>query len=106
MRAAYLPPAALRDHVQAGYEDDVEGLRAAFQAQLRERYPELSGRDVTQFGEAWLGIVDSLHVELIYAEGRQFATRLKAMQRLLADSLAATLSQSASNLSSRRRLPP
>lgn len=86
LRTAYLPPPALRTRIADGYETYLDALRAGFHARLLHTAPHISTDDRALFGQAYLGIVDSLHVELLYA-GQHYGARLQAMQRLLHDAL-------------------
>lgn len=91
MRAAYLPPVSLIDRVQAIYEPYLHQLQEAFSTSLSEEWPKTREHtpDWRQLmTEAYLGIVDSLHVELLYTGGRRFPARLEAMSRILATALA------------------
>ena len=47
--------------------------------------------DLQLFADAYQGIVDSLHVELIYATPQAYDRRLKALWRLFCDSLSLSL---------------
>lgn len=86
LRTAYLPPPVLRAQISEGYETYLDALQAGFQAQLAQAAPQIGAADRALFGQAYLGIVDSLHVELLYA-GKNYVARLQAMQRLLQDAL-------------------
>ncbi|MCL7713838.1 TetR/AcrR family transcriptional regulator [Stenotrophomonas mori] len=94
LRTAYVPPQALVAQIDLGYERYLAALLESF-VQRIEQAPETAGRlaagDRRLYGQAYLAIVDSLHVKLVYTNGRQVSGRLKAMQRLLADSLQRTL---------------
>lgn len=91
LRTAYLPPPALREAISTGYQVYLDKLLVLFTTRLQKETngQALLSRDVTLFGHAYLGIVDSLHVEVIYAGGKQSLTdRLRAFERLMTDSLA------------------
>lgn len=87
LRTAYLPPAPLRAVIATGYEDHVQALRDLFCAALATGR-SLAGTDIRMFADAYLGIVDSLHVELVYSNEAAFERRLTALWRIMADSLA------------------
>ncbi|MCZ2075493.1 MAG: TetR/AcrR family transcriptional regulator [Bryobacterales bacterium] len=97
LRTAYLPPATLWERISVGYESYQRRLLAEFIEKLKagERMRSLADKDIKLLGQAYLGIVDSLHVELIYAGGKNFAIRLKALQHLLEAALQQASRQSA-----------
>lgn len=87
LRTAYLPPPALREHIGSSYEAVLAQLHARYLASLAQRAPALTSTQRALYGDAYLGIVDSLHVELIYANGAALQRRHAALWRILADSL-------------------
>ncbi|MCG6538874.1 TetR/AcrR family transcriptional regulator [Pseudomonas sp. KSR10] len=88
LRNAYLPPKSLSTRVSSSYEDYLQRLLEAFISRLRQRSATaLTEQDFSQFGDAYLGIIDSLHVELIYVGAQRFEHRLRALQRLLSAGL-------------------
>jgi hypothetical protein len=50
--------------------------------------PKKFAKDIDIFAQAYLGIADSLHVELVYTGGKLFDKRFAAMWRMLSDSIA------------------
>lgn len=78
LRTAYFPPAGLQPSISLGFEAYLEELQRFF----LEKLPEVQ-RSQMWLGEAYLAMVDSLHVELVYAGGKSFAKRLDALQKLL-----------------------
>lgn len=91
--AAYIQPASLKDALDEGYEDYLQLLRDRFSAALVTAHPALVPHPslITQFSTAYLGIVDSLHVKLVYTNGQEFQGRLAALEMLLITSLQHTL---------------
>lgn len=89
LRAAYLPPPALKEAVSAAMEALIAVLRAGFLRQLREYASGTLEEAVAEsYGEAYLGIVDALCVELIYVGTAAAERRRAALWGLLAESLA------------------
>lgn len=89
LRTAYLPPVHLDPAISEGYEKYLGQLRDAFAGRL-QAMPCQSGlapQLLELYGQAYLGIVDSLHVELVYTGGRRFGVRWQAMRHLLATAL-------------------
>lgn len=90
LRTAFLPPAELRSVVSAGYEAYLARIREAFTELLRARHDWAKRDDerVESYAEAYLGIIDSLHVELFYASPDTCERRTEALFRLLGDSMS------------------
>ncbi|PMQ16796.1 TetR/AcrR family transcriptional regulator [Janthinobacterium sp. AD80] len=88
LRTAYLPPASLRVEVGTGYEMLLAQLQRHYVASLRRLVPSLPPQRIELYAQAYLGIVDSLHVELIYAGGATLQQRHAALWQILSDSLA------------------
>lgn len=88
LRTAYLPPAALRPQIAAGFEALLANLQQHYAAGLARCAPALTAARVELYAQAYLGIVDSLHVELVYADGAALQRRHAALWRILSDSLA------------------
>ena len=88
LRTAYLPPATLRIEVGTGYEALLAQLQQHYVASLGRFAPTLAPQRIDLYAQAYLGIVDSLHVELIYAGGAALQQRHAALWHILSDSLA------------------
>ena len=88
LRTAYLPPAPLRIEVGTGYEALLAQLQQYYVQSLARLAPTLSPQRIDLYAQAYLGIVDSLHVELIYAGGAALQQRHAALWQILSDSLA------------------
>lgn len=89
LRTAYIPPESLFDELQQGYEIYMQQLLADFTTALRRHVGStLSDQDAEVMGHAWMGMVDSLHVALIYIGQARFEARLNALERLMGDSIA------------------
>lgn len=88
LRAAFYPPTVLRPVISAGFEGYLAVLRERFLHLLAQRYPGMGDDDLQLYSDAYQGIVDSLHVELIYATPEAYAKRLRALWRLFCDSLS------------------
>ncbi|MFT0213294.1 TetR/AcrR family transcriptional regulator [Pseudomonas sp. F1_0610] len=81
LRTAYFPPTGLQPAISLGFEAYLEELQSFFIRKLPKKQQNW-------LSEAYLAMVDSLHIELIYAGGKSFEKRLKAMQKLLSQALA------------------
>lgn len=88
LRTAYLPPASLRAQVGSGFEALLVQLLQHYVASLARFAPALPAQRIELYAQAYLGIVDSLHVELIYAGGAALQQRHAALWQILSDSLA------------------
>ncbi|PWB31444.1 TetR family transcriptional regulator [Pseudomonas sp. SDI] len=75
LRSAFFPPAPLRPLISAGFEDYLARLGELFEQQLTET--DVLSRQRCR--DAYMGIVDSLSVELIYAGQAAYRRRLEAL---------------------------
>lgn len=87
LRAAFLPPVALKADVGQAYEGFLEIVAQGFKAQLRQAAPEASTAQMNLFAVAYVGIVESLYVELVYADKARMTKRAKALWQVFVDSL-------------------
>jgi len=90
LRTAYFPPADIRPVITAGFEGYLGRIRQCFQNAAHDQYASAAvlPEQLEVFCDAYLGIVDSLHVELIYATPQGYAKRLAALSRIFSDSLS------------------
>ena len=82
LRAAFYPPTPLRDVVMSGFNDYMATIRGHFQQALLKAYPDVDEQAMQVLAEAYLVMIDSLHVELTYGDAPAYARRLEALQRL------------------------
>ncbi|MDQ7774912.1 MAG: helix-turn-helix domain-containing protein [Paracoccus aminovorans] len=88
LRSAYLPPPQHRAAVHEAFEGFLAVLRDGYLRQLRDSQPHgLAADQSERLGDAWLGVVDSLFVELFYAGRARMERRRMAMWQILTDSL-------------------
>ncbi|MCU1720366.1 TetR/AcrR family transcriptional regulator [Pseudomonas sp. 5P_5.1_Bac1] len=87
LRAAFFPPAELRPMISAGFEGYLARMGEFFGKALQRQLPKLDEERRALFVDAYLGVVDSLIVELIYAGQAAYERRLKAMWTIFAGSL-------------------
>lgn len=88
LRTAYFPPADIRSVITAGFEGYLARIRHDFQRAAQARYSTTRPEALEVFCDAYLGIVDSLHVELIYSTPQGYVKRLAALSRIFSDSLS------------------
>ncbi|VVQ35403.1 hypothetical protein PS943_04293 [Pseudomonas fluorescens] len=90
LRTAYFPPADIRTVITSGFEGYLTLIRHCFQSAAQDKYKSavLQPGELEVFCDAYLGIVDSLHVELIYATPQGYVKRLVALSRVFGDSLS------------------
>lgn len=93
LRTAYLPPNTLREAIVSRYTVLLRELEENYKVSLKRSAPSLPAQRIDLYGKAYLGIVDSLHVELIYAEGVALKVRQAALWQILSDSLVASTDQ-------------
>ncbi|MCY1422783.1 Bacterial regulatory protein, tetR family [compost metagenome] len=82
LRAAFYPPATIEQSVKSGFEEYLAGIRARFQTSLESAYPVV-GQNVDLLAEAYLALIDSLHVELIYGNDEGYLRRFDALRQLI-----------------------
>ncbi|MDN5816054.1 MULTISPECIES: TetR/AcrR family transcriptional regulator [Micrococcaceae] len=80
LRTVYAPPLALREEVITKYRLFEADLRSLFIAALPR---SLDPRNATTLVDAYLGIVDSLQVELIYNSPENYEARHRALWEIL-----------------------
>ncbi|MBO1041178.1 TetR/AcrR family transcriptional regulator [Brucella pituitosa] len=89
LRTVYLPPAQLKDAIGIAYEGFLDTLRYGFSQHLQTTsFQSLSDTDRARYGTAYIGIVESLFVELTYAGREPMETRREALWQILLDSLS------------------
>lgn len=90
LRTAYFPPADIRTVITTGFEGYLARIRLCFQSAAHDKYQSagVQPEQLEVFCDAYLGIVDSLHVELIYATPQGYVKRLAALSRVFRDSLS------------------
>lgn len=90
LRTAYFPPADIRTVITRGFEAYLALIRQCFQSAAHVQYAStrVQPEQLEVFCDAYLGIVDSLHVELIYATPKGYVKRLAALSRVFSDSLS------------------
>lgn len=89
LRTAFLPPASIHSVVTGGFEQYLERIRQGFceALQARHAWARSDGNKLELYGDAYLGIIDSLHVELLYANPAVYARRAASLLKILDDSL-------------------
>lgn len=89
LRAAYFPPAVHREAVAERFNTWIEMLGGCYQDQLRSVFTgRFSAEQEARYIDAYLGIIDSLCVDLLYVGAAQMQRRLLALWQILSDSLA------------------
>lgn len=84
------------------FERFLNVLRDGFVRQLSEAFPGMEADETTLYVEAWLGIVDSLFVELFYVGAENMERRRVALWHLLGDSLEMRRRSTESNIQAAR----
>lgn len=92
LRTAFLPPTEIKTTITSGFENYLETIRLGFCKALRERHAWADSvqSELDTYGEGYLGIIDSLYVELMYADAAAYTRRATSLLKLLDDSLALT----------------
>lgn len=81
LRTVFFPPASLYAVITTGFEAHLDKVRDDFAGQCESK---VSPAQRDELADAYLAIVDSLHVELIYGNAQVYDRRLVAVRRLLA----------------------
>jgi AcrR family transcriptional regulator len=92
LRTAYVPPESLREQITQLYNAHLALCQQQITTALTEHNACLVNCEY--LSEAYLGLVDSLHVELLYAGIARFDVRLNAMWTLFATALSQHLNNS------------
>ena len=90
LRTAFLPPIDIKEAVTSGFERYLDGVREGFCQAMHARYSwaDLASTRLEVYADAYLGIIDSLHVELMYADPAVYARRAASLLKILDDSLS------------------
>ncbi|CAE6916757.1 TetR family transcriptional regulator [Pseudomonas marincola] len=83
LRAAFYPPAPLEHKVKADFGEYLTFIRGHFQACLERSYAGISAPRADLLAEAYLALIDSLNVELIYGNDAAYLRRFDAIRQLL-----------------------
>ncbi len=83
-RMAYVPPSHLIEQVTSVYELYIAKIIQLYQEDFCKIMP--NSEDLEMYTDAYLGILDSLSVELLY-DGRMYERRLQAMLHLYRQSI-------------------
>lgn len=87
LRAVFHHPVTLKARIGEVYEAFLDLLRARYERQLRQTMPRLDEADAARYGRAYVGIVESLFVELNYSYPQPVEIRREALWSVLQDSL-------------------
>ena len=83
-RMAYVPPSHLIEQVKSVYQHYIGKIIELYEEDLLQIIPDSQEREI--YIDAYLGILDSLSVELLY-DGRMYKRRLHAMLYLYRQSI-------------------
>lgn len=83
-RTAYVPPSHLVEAVTSAYQHYIEHIIQLYRVELSQMIQDV--QEIAMYTDAYLGILDSLSVELLY-DGRMYQRRLTAMLYLYRHSI-------------------
>lgn len=86
IRTAYVPPVHLIDYIATHYQNYIDCLTDSF-IQTLQKNTTLLPEQATLYGDAYIGVVDSLHVDLLYSGLDNFERKLAAMLFLLKNAI-------------------
>ena len=81
IRVAYVPPVTLVEMVSTSYLQYIQVAQSLFEQQFCQLFANKNQEIIQRYTDAYLGILDSLSVELLYA-GDHYSRRLSAMLML------------------------
>ena len=96
LRTVYAPPAALREEIIAAYRGFEDAIRELFVRALPEA---LSPQRAETLTHAYLGVIDSLQVELVFHSPEAYAARRAALWAVLASYADAALGEAGTSAS-------
>ncbi len=85
LRAAYLLPKSIGREIGVKYEGFLDLLRASYLQQVEALREELTASDRAYLQEAYVGIVESLFVELTYGTTAKMVSRRDALWRMFSE---------------------
>lgn len=85
LRTVFFPPAPLYEVITTGFEAHLNSMHEDF---VRQCGGDRPAEQTNGLADAYLAIVDSLHVELIYGNAEVYKRRLAAVRKLLALGMA------------------
>lgn len=91
LKASFVGPAFLQSEIKAAYGNYLTEIGEYFVLQLKVAAATLAAEDVATFQEAYLGIIDSLHIELIYSTLSAYEKKRIAMLEVLSKAIQASL---------------
>lgn len=91
LKASFIAPNYLQAEIQAAYASYLKSIGEHFVLQLKAAAPTLSMQEIDTFQEAYLGIIDSLHIELIYSTITAYQKKRQAMLEVLSKAIQASI---------------
>ena len=90
LKASFVGPAFLQVEIKAAYANYLTEVGEYFVLQLKAAVPSLTVDEIATFQEAYLGIIDSLHIELIYSTLSAYEKKRTAMLEVLSKAIQAS----------------
>ena len=91
LKASFIAPDYLQAEIQSAYANYLKSIGEHFVAQFKTTNPTLTAENIATFQEAYLGIIDSLHIELIYSTLAAYEKKRIAMLEVLATAIQASM---------------
>nr|WP_174506810.1 TetR/AcrR family transcriptional regulator [Acinetobacter sp. Marseille-Q1620] len=79
LKTVFIPPTFIQPEVNQAYPDYLKKIGKYIEAKIKKLPLSLTTDEITEFAEAYLGIIDSLHIELIYSDHISFERKRIAM---------------------------
>lgn len=90
LKASFIGPTFLQDEIKAAYANYLAEIGEYFVLQLQAETPVVTVDEIETFQEAYLGIIDSLHIELIYSTFSAYEKKRTAMLEVLSKAIQAS----------------
>lgn len=88
LRASFIAPDFIQCEVKQAYKTYLKKVSEYFIDDIQEKYTFLNNDEILMFSEAYLGIIDSLHVELIYSNYDDYERKRISMLSVLSKAIA------------------
>lgn len=93
LKASFIAPDFLQQEIKIAYADYLSSIGQHFVAELKASTDDLTIQEIEMFQEAYLGIIDSLHIELIYSTLAAYEKKQNAMLEVLSIAIRASVNR-------------
>lgn len=86
LRTAFVPPAPLSQQMSRGYEGFLDPIGEMFTRNFIHHHPD-AAQEAALYYDAYLGIIDSVHIELLYASREAADRRRESLWKIFTSAL-------------------